>query len=334
MNKKLISMIGAVALGLCAVIGGVVFTAMDTNATGTQITVSVESPTVENDEEIKVTVNASSGEAMSYIKADLAYNSDVLELVATSTDLATGADGEIHIIETLAYGETERSYELTFKALEVGSAELYLHDAYIELYESLELVNVSESTTPIEVTVNTSVSEDARIKEVLIAGVQNLDKKFNPDVYEYNLEVGMSMEMFFCSVIPMEEDSVIVAPDDLTLDMGQNRFEILVTAPAGNQQTYVFNINRLDHELEPETEVETETESETAIETEAETVVETETETVIGTEAETVIETEAETIIETETETAAEEPVAAQALEEETVAEPETLGTELLGATE
>ena len=54
MNKKLISMIGAGALALCTVIGGVMFSDMKTVASGTQITLSVESPTVEKDEEIKL----------------------------------------------------------------------------------------------------------------------------------------------------------------------------------------------------------------------------------------------------------------------------------------
>lgn len=269
MNKKLISMIGAAAVAICAVVGGVVFTSMNTRASGTEISVSVESPTVEKDDEIKVIVTASSGESMSYIKADLSYNPEVLELAATSTDLATGADGQIHIIETLAYGETERTYELTFKALEIGTTEFSVHDAYIELYDSLELVNVSESTTPVEVIANTSCSDDARIKEVIIAGVQGLDSTFSPDVYEYDLEVGVDMEMFFCSIIPMEEDSVVITPEDLTLDMGVNRFEVSVTAPAGNQEIYVFNITRLDHELEPETEAIVETESVQESDTEA-----------------------------------------------------------------
>ena len=104
---------------------------------------------------------------------------------------------------------------------------------------------------------------------MIIAGVQGLDSTFSPDVYEYDLEVGVDMEMFFCSIIPMEEDSVVITPEDLTLDMGVNRFEVSVTAPAGNQEIYVFNITRLDHELEPETEAIVETESVQESDTEA-----------------------------------------------------------------
>ena len=135
-------------------------------ASGTQMTVAAESSTVGKDEEIKVCVTASSGESMSYIKADLTYDPAMLELVGTSTDLATGANGEIQIVETLAYGETERTYELTFKALEVGPAEVSLHDAYIEGYESAELTSLGSDSTTIEVVVNNAISEDARIKEL------------------------------------------------------------------------------------------------------------------------------------------------------------------------
>ncbi len=279
MNKKIISIICATVLTLCAVVGGVVFTGMQTNASGTQMTVSVESPTVEKDDEVKVLVTASSGESMSYIKADLSYDPEKLELVGTSTDLATGANGEIQIIETLAYGETERTYELTFKALEVGATDIRLYDAYIEQYESLEMLSLEGDSTSLEVVVNTAISEDARIKELMIAGVQKLEEKFSPDVYEYNVEVGVDMEMLIYSAVPMEEDSVVTAPEDLMLAIGENHFEILVTAPAGNTQTYVINVTRLDHELESETETETESALETGVESETETETETEPET-------------------------------------------------------
>lgn len=293
MNKKIISIICATVLTLCAVVGGVVFTGMQTIASGAQMTVSVESPTVGKDDEVKVLVTASSGEAMSYIKADLTYDAEKLELVGTSTDLATGANGEIQIIETLAYGETERTYELTFKALEVGATDISLHDAYIEQYESLEMVSLESSYTSLEVVVNTDISEDARIKELMIAGVQKLEEKFSPDVFEYDVEVGVDMEMFIYSAVPMDEESVITAPEDLMLDIGENYFEILVTAPAGNTQTYIINVTRLDHKLETETETESESE--------------TETESILESESETGLETEGET-------------------------ESETLGEELLGA--
>ena len=279
MNKKIISIICATVLTLCAVVGGVVFTGMQTNASGTQMTVSVESPTVEKDDEVKVLVTASSGESMSYIKADLSYDPEKLELVGTSTDLATGANGEIQIIETLAYGETERTYELTFKALEVGATDIRLYDAYIEQYESLEMLSLEGDSTSLEVVVNTAISEDARIKELMIAGVQKLEEKFSPDVYEYNVEVGVDMEMLIYSAVPMEEDSVVTAPEDLMLAIGENHFEILVTAPAGNTQTYVINVTRLDHELESETETETESALYTGVESETETETETEPDT-------------------------------------------------------
>lgn len=305
MNKKIISIICATVLTLCAVVGGVVFTGMQTIASGAQMTVSVESPTVGKDDEVRVLVTASSGEAMSYVKADLTYDPEKLELVGTSTDLATGANGEIQIIETLAYGETERTYELTFKALEVGATDISLHDAYIEQYESLEMVSLEGDYASLEVVVNTDISEDARIKELMIAGVQKLEEKFSPDVFEYDVEVGVDMEMFIYSAVPMDEESVITAPEDLMLAIGENHFEILVTAPAGNTQTYIINVTRLDHELESETETESETEAET------ESAIETETETESALESESA-------------------PMPETAAGSET--ESETLGEELLGA--
>lgn len=324
MNKKFISIIGAAVLTLSLVVGGVVLNGMQTVASGTQITLSVESPIVEKDEEIKVAVTASSGESMSYIKAKLTYDSNVLEFVDSSNDKVSGTNGEIYLYETLAYGECERTYELTFKALEVGTSNISVVEGSIELYESLELIDVSTSSLAIEAVVNTTRSDDARIEKMAVIGIRDIETFFNPDVYEYNLEVGVDTELFIYSATPMNGDSVIVAPEELGLDIGENYFEVRVTAPAGNEQIYVFNITRLDHELESETE------SETVIETESETE-EIKVETIVETEAETDIEmeTESETEIDIIPETAEGSEVTPVPLEE-----TETLDADPLAAVE
>lgn len=309
MSKKIISIIGAVALTLGLVVGGVIMMGMQTVASGTQMTLSVDSPVVERDEEIKVLVNASSGEAMSYIKAKLTYDPEMLEFVESSSDKISGINGEIHIYETLAYGEHERSYELTFKALEVGNVNVSVEEGVIELYESLDLIDVSKDVLEIEAVVNSGLPTDARIKKMAVIGIRNIDTFFESDVYEYHLEVGVDTEMFIYSATPMNRDSVIVAPEALALDLGDNYFEIHVTAPSGDEQVYTFHITRLDHVLD----LEEETVLETEIETEEETVFDT------------MVETEEETEVETETETEIE-------IEESTVLESETLETELLDA--
>ena len=297
MQKKIISIIGAVVLTLCLVVGGVIVTGIQTAASGTKMTLSVDSPVVERDEEIKVCVKASSGEAMSYIKAKLTYDAQMLELVDSSSDKISGINGEIHIYETLAYGEHERIYELTFRALEIGNSSVTVEEGEIELYESLDLIEVSETTLTIDSVVNSALSTDARIKKMAVIGIQNIDTFFESDVYEYNLEVGVDTEMFIYSATPMNSDSVIAAPEVLTLDIGENYFEIRVTAPSGDEQIYVFHITRLDHvlDVEEETSVETETEEETVLETEAETEIETEVEMEIETE-ETMDVLESETL--------------------------------------
>ena len=62
------------------------------------------------------------------------------------------------------------------------------------------MLSLEGDSASLEVVVNTAISEDARIKELMIAGVQNLEEIFDPDVYEYHVEVGVDMEMFICSV--------------------------------------------------------------------------------------------------------------------------------------
>ena len=148
------------------------------------------------------------------------------------------------------------------------------------------------------------------------------DKIFDPDTFTYDLEVSQSMGILIFSTVPMAEDSTILAPEDLTLAPGLNVFEIQVTAPAGNTQTYTLNVTRLDYEkeTEAETETETETESETETETllESETVTETESEVLTESGPEETIPEESETVSESVSEeTAAEETGEAQVVTEE-----------------
>lgn len=263
MNKKWISIIGAAALTLSLLVGGIAVYDMQTAASGTGMDVSVETPAVEKDEEIKVKVTASSSESMSYVKAKLTYDSEILEFVEASNEQVSGVNGELYLYETLAYGESEREYELTFKALEVGTTDISITEGMIELYESLELMDIEDTTVSVEVVKSTTASDDARIKDMMVAGVFDMDDIFDPDVYEYTLNVGVDMEMFIYSATPMNKESIVTAPEELMLEMGENDFEVRVTAPAGNEQVYVFHVNRLDYELEAETQGETEAVTET-----------------------------------------------------------------------
>ncbi len=45
------------------------------------------------------------------------------------------------------------------------------------------MVSLEGDYASLEVVVNTDISEDARIKELMIAGVQKLEEKFSPDVF-------------------------------------------------------------------------------------------------------------------------------------------------------
>ena len=63
--------------------------------------------------------------------------------------------------------------------------------AYVTITKDLTEVKAS-----LEVVVNTDISEDARIKELMIAGVQKLEEKFSPDVFEYDVEVGRTFYGF------------------------------------------------------------------------------------------------------------------------------------------
>ena len=288
MSKKKLSVICAAVLFICAVAGGFAWSGMKATAMETQMTLDISSSTVDRDDEIQVTVTASSGMSMSYVDAFLSYDPALLEFVDTSDDMATGGEGTIHIMENLDYGISEKSYVLTFKALELGTCQFDLYDVYIEEFDTLEMLNLSGQSATVEVVMNDQVSDDARLKELMVADT-DVDQIFDPDTYTYDLEVSQSMGILIFSTVPMAEGSTVTAPENLTLAPGLNVFEIQVTAPAGNTQTYTLNVTRLDHEKTAESESETETE--TILESESETLIESEVEETLSEESESLEET-------------------------------------------
>lgn len=199
---------------------------------------------VQKEETFVVRVSLDSDIELFSVDAYLSYSADTLEFVP-SDDAVTGAAGVLELKDM--YGEETKTaeYEITFKALATGPAEIAFTDVYLIDYADLDYVEVAPSAKHFEVEVNEDVAEDARLSELIVApGV--MTEEFRPNRLNYEMHVGLDVEQVGVSAIPMEEDSIVEVEIPEQLQDGENRVVVTVTAPSGNVNVYRVNVIRDD----------------------------------------------------------------------------------------
>lgn len=228
----------------------------------------------ENEFTVKVILN--SDVALYSVDAYVSYNADLLEFVPKE-DCVTGAAGVLEVKDTYNAETKNAVYELTFKALDTGNVEIALTDVFLVDYADLDYMEVASSAKRIEIGINAEEDTDARLSDLLVAPGE-LSEPFNPGRLEYEMHVGLDVEMIGVSAIPMEEDSVVGLEMPEKLQIGENTVIITVTALSGHVKTYTIKVYReeipeekdLEDTQETSTEDDTEQTSESAPEQEKE----------------------------------------------------------------
>lgn len=243
---------------------------------------------IKKENEFTVTVVLESDVQLYSVDAYISYNADLLEFVPDG-NYVTGADGVLELKDV--YGQETRcaSYDITFKALDTGKAEIALTNVYLIDYEDLDYLTVTPSAKQFEIGINKMVAVDARLSELIIAPGE-FTEVFQPNQLEYEVHVGLDVEMIGVSAIPMNEDSVVKLEMPDTLQLGENIIKITVTALSGNMNEYVITVIREEIVQSPDTEsvddIDSTKEDTTEVTTEENTVEESTTEeTVAGEDA-------------------------------------------------
>ncbi|MDE6626987.1 MAG: cadherin-like beta sandwich domain-containing protein [Lachnospiraceae bacterium] len=199
---------------------------------------------VKKENEITIRAVLDSGVDLYSIDAYLSYDAEMLEFIPDN-EFVTGADGVLELKDV--YGEETKKavYEITFKALETGTAQIGFTDVYLIDYEDLEYITVAPSSNSFEIGINKKVEADARLSELIVAPGE-LTEEFNPNCLEYEMHVDLDVERIGISAIPMDEDSVIELEMPETLQVGENHVVIRVTALSGNVNEYSIKVIRQD----------------------------------------------------------------------------------------
>lgn len=207
---------------------------------------------IEKENEFTVKVVVDSDIDLYSIDAYLSYDSNMLEFVP-GNEAVTGTSGILEIKDIYGEKTKKAEYEITFKAMETGNTELALTDVYLVDYTDLDHIEVSSKKEQLEIGINRQVAGDASLEELLVAP-GDLTEEFSPDCLEYEVHVGLDVEMIGVSAIPADEDSVVELDMPEKLAEGENLVVITVTALSGNVKTYTIRVIRQEWPEEEGTE--------------------------------------------------------------------------------
>lgn len=198
--------------------------------------------TIKKENEFKVKIVLESDVQLYSIDAYLSYDATMLEFIPNN-NFVTGANGLLELKDVYQTETKNATYEITFKALETGSAEVALTEVFLIDYADLDYITVTPTAKRFEIGINKSIAEDARLADLIVApGV--FTESFDPNKLEYEMHVGLEVTQVGVSAIPMNEDSVVGLEMPDTLQLGENIIKITVTALSGNVNEYIVTVIR------------------------------------------------------------------------------------------
>ena len=266
----------AIIISFIAILSFVVFEGISYNQAHAQkAQIYLEIPdSIKKENEFTVKVVVDSDIELYSIDAYLTYDVNMLEFVPDN-EKVSGTSGILEIRDIYGEKTKRKEYQLTFKALETGKTKLALSDVYLVDYVNLEDIEVSPTTGNIIIEVNSQVTKDASLEDLLVAP-GDLTEEFSPDCLEYEVHVGLDVEKIGVSAILADEDSVVELDMPEQLAEGENLVVITVTALSGNVKTYTVKVIRKEWPEEEGTEPAAEEleETETEMPEESETTAE------------------------------------------------------------
>ncbi len=234
--KKIITLITALAIMITAF-------AFNASAASTSIAFSSKNPKV--GESVSITVTVGTGAAMYSTEFDVSYNPSVLRF--DSGDSAAGGAGVVKVAGGVA-GGTKQSYTLNFTAIAAGSSSVSASGTAF-LADTDEGISASATLSVSDVT----KSDNANLSS-LKTSAGSLSPRFSQDVTEYTVNVKNNITECKVYGTTVDPDATIAIVGSATLQVGENKRVLTVTAPSGAQKSYTLIIIRSEDEESEETE--------------------------------------------------------------------------------
>ncbi len=223
----------------------------------TTVAFSDNSPKVGDKVTIIVKLNA--GEAVYSVDGTVTFNTSVLKYVSGAS---SASGGTLRFVDSFA-GEKTISYNVVFSVIAEGTSNIAFSAKYVgeslamtsAVGSSANLVVKSKapvtSVTPPQTSskpvsskpVVTQKSSNANLLSLSVNGMA-LTPKFSKDVTEYSLTLENSFEKVKISAQAESGKASVGGLGEVSLKVGENPCEVIVTAEDGTKKTYSIKIKR------------------------------------------------------------------------------------------
>jgi len=229
----------------CLVFAAAAFLNMKTaKAASANIDITADKNPVTVGDTVYVYINISSDTMFGDVEANLVYDEDILEY-KSGVSFITGSSGYLRISDiNISEGADSRKYALEFKALKVGKCEIeFSGSVMVYDYESGFPMSVSNNILELEVKAAQTASDNASLASLRVSPAE-LNPPFDKDIYEYSANVGYNIEKLVVEALPEDENATIKITGNESLEEGENKVVVTVTAESGNKKEYVIKVTK------------------------------------------------------------------------------------------
>lgn len=213
-------------------------------ADSAQIELTADSDDIKVGDTFHVFINIESDVNIGNFEANLTYDDSLMQYNGGAS-VISGDSGFLKISDMYVMeGENSRKYTLEFEALKVGTARVEFYDRIMVYdFENDKEMPVSSNVLELEIKPEESASSDARLKSLKVYPA-GLNPEFNPDVYEYYINVGHETERLVISATPFDANATVSVSGNENLNDGDNNVVISVLSEAGDNIEYKIKAYR------------------------------------------------------------------------------------------
>lgn len=208
-------------------------------AASATISVKSSSKTVVVGNTFKVTVTVSSSKSLFGWQFDIKYDTSKLSLVSSTLEGNTSSVGWFD-----KEGNKTKTYTLTFKAKQSGSAKIYVTNSLVYDFDDEQMSTTDGSATVNIITqeeLEASYSKDNYLSSLTVDGYE-LTPSFDKNTTEYSLELENKVREIKVSAKANDSKAEVDGTGKYTLSEGANKITVSVTAENGNVRNYIINV--------------------------------------------------------------------------------------------
>lgn len=196
---------------------------------------------------IELILNVNTDTPIVAFQGNLNYDSSKLELVSQSSlapyEVAANGNkiGGMDMTGNLSINGSQKVIKLTFKAKELGSTTVSFSG---NKQVGSDNITVSSSGCSKTINITNPPSSNNNLSSLSVS-VGSIN--FNKNTTSYSLSVDSNITSVTINANTEDGGAKIRGTGNKSLNYGNNKFEITVTAPSGVEKTYTVNINRKDN---------------------------------------------------------------------------------------